>query len=116
MAIQDASIKANVSSVTCKKYYYRYLYDLNHEIPVPHNNVPGYRKPYTHEQVTELIGYIFYDNTSLAAASVKAKVAAEKAATIKANMNGKTAIKYYLKYVKDPNDRLTITKEKQQEL
>jgi transposase len=86
MSIFAASIKANICNNSAGKYYRQYLKDNNIKVPVKKT-----RKPYTQDQINELIGCIVDDKMSITAASKKA------------NMSNETGRKYYHQYLKDRN-------------
>ncbi|KAI8885840.1 hypothetical protein K501DRAFT_331693 [Backusella circina FSU 941] len=95
MNFREASIKANISEHTAKKYYKEYLEDPNHEIPVP---TKQYSAP-TYHQVKDLISYIVDGNLSVSVAATKVK------------MNKKTAQTYYNRYVNDPENHIPIPRK-----
>jgi transposase len=92
MNFREASIKANISEHTAKKYYREYLEDPNHEIPVPTKH---YSAP-TYHQIKDLISYIVDGNLSVSVAATKVR------------MNKKTAQTYYNRYVNDPENHIPI--------
>jgi hypothetical protein len=69
MTISAASRKANVCHSTTGIHYRQYLIDNNMKVPVKKT-----LKPYTQDQINELIGYIVDDKMSIIAASKKANL------------------------------------------
>jgi hypothetical protein len=96
MAVSMASVKANMSHPSGKKYYLRYLEDPNHNIPIPNHNKSGFNEPCTQKQTSDLIGYIANDKMAIVVAAKKAGMAAS------------TARRYYTRYLHDPNREIPV--------
>jgi hypothetical protein len=72
MSITAASIKANMTHATGKKYYQLYLNSPNHDIPMP---CAAYsREPCSQEKIQKLIHYFTIDRMPIKAAAEKAKM------------------------------------------
>jgi transposase len=90
MTLEEASKKANMSIVTGRRYYRKYLKDRNLDYSI--------RKLITQEQISQLLGYIVDGKMSINAASKKA------------NMHFSTGYKYYRQYLKHRHVDYSIRK------
>jgi transposase len=72
MSIMAASIKADMTHATGKKYYQLYLNNPNHDIPMP--CTANTREPCSQEKIQKLIHYFTIDRMSIKAAAEKAKI------------------------------------------
>ncbi|KAI8884360.1 hypothetical protein K501DRAFT_312881 [Backusella circina FSU 941] len=80
ISVETASMKAEVSDETGRRYYCQCLDDLNHKIPIPT------RYDCTKDQIKILISYVVNDKISVPKAAERAK------------MCRKTALRYYTQY------------------
>jgi hypothetical protein len=99
MTITAASAKANMGLTAGSSYYRRYMNDPNGNIPITYSPAKSL-KICTTSQITQLIHYIEHDHLSITKA-------AEKAA-----MGASTGLRYYNKYITDPNRNIPIPREK----
>jgi hypothetical protein len=99
MTLAKASLKAQMSIKTGRRYYTRYLNDLQHKIPVPRVKFGTAPEMCTQEKVKKLIGYIIDDKIPVVLAATKAK------------MSESSARKYYLQYMSDPKREIPIPRK-----
>jgi response regulator of citrate/malate metabolism len=99
MSIQDAANLVNVSRDIGRKYYYQYMEDPEHKIPIVKSK-SGNGKPCTQDQINKLISYIVDGNNSI---PVAAKMA---------NISVGSGRKYYQLYMDDPQHRIPIQTRK----
>jgi response regulator of citrate/malate metabolism len=94
MSVNKASRKVNISNTAAGNYYNKYKNDPEKKMPVPRNRYMHPQKNYTQEQIGNLIRYITQGKMTI------------KEASAKADMSYTTALRYYNKYLKDPNHNI----------
>lgn len=93
ISIPAASVKADLSESTTRKYYRIYVNDPQHKIPAPKTNL---RSPHFEQRLQRFFGYVMNDKMAIHAAAEKAEISTT------------TAKKYYTKCLEDPHFKKSV--------